>query len=199
MNRGDSSRHKRHSIRLQSHDYSGKGPYFITVCSKDRLCILGEVASGVMIPNAAGRIVEAFWKELPLHFAETEPDVMVIMPNHVHFIVHIKDKDRVTDVGAIHELPLQSRQSSRNMLLPKIIGYFKMNSAKRINDQRGTPGIPVWQRNYYERVIRNEDELTRAREYIINNPLKWDLDRENPVNISTGRGISHIGECKGDS
>ena len=85
------------------------------------------------------------------------------------------------------------------MLLPKIVGYFKMNAAKRINEQRQTTGVPVWQRNYYERIIRDDDELTRTREYIVNNPLKWDLDRENPANARYDRSDSHMGDCrKGD-
>ncbi len=70
------------------------------------------------------------------------------------------------------------------MLLPKVIGYFKMNSAKRINHLRNSPGIPVWQRNYYEHVIRSESELADSREYIQNNPLQWTLDKENPSNIN---------------
>ncbi|MCM8782689.1 MAG: transposase, partial [Candidatus Omnitrophica bacterium] len=85
--------------------------------------------------------------------------------------------------GAIHELPLQNQYQRRKMLIPKIIGRFKMNSAKQINQLRHTPGIHVWQRNYYERMIRNEDELNKIREYIINNPLKWELDIENPQKI----------------
>jgi REP element-mobilizing transposase RayT len=66
------------------------------------------------------------------------------------------------------------------MLIPKIIGYAKMNTAKRINQSRNTHGNPVWQRNYYERVIRDENELNRAQQYIIDNPAKWDTDEENP-------------------
>jgi len=84
-------------------------------------------------------------------------------------------------VGAIHELPL--RNTRRKMLLPRIIGYFKMNTSKQINQIRKTPGIPVWQRNYYDHIIRNQDELNRIREYIINNPLQWEYDRENTHRI----------------
>jgi putative transposase len=197
MNRGSSGRHERRSIRLQGYDYAGVGAYFVTICTHARVCLLGEIAGGAIMTNAAGRAVEAIWNELPQRFTDIELDAMVIMPNHIHFIVHIK-----APVGAIHESPLHecsphTTQSRRNMLLPKIIGYFKMNSAKRINEQRQTPGVPVWQRNYYERVIRNNDELTRAREYIVNNPLKWDLDRENPVNARYDGGNSHMGNCRG--
>ncbi len=97
------------------------------------------------------------------------------MPNHFHGIIRIG--------GAVHKssLPHQYKATDRRkMLLPKAIGYFKMTSAKRMNDLRNTPGIPVWQRNYYEHVIRNEDELLKIREYIRTNPLRWAADRYNP-------------------
>jgi len=91
-------------------------------------------------------------------------------------------------VGAIHELPQQlpiyQRMPRRQMLLPKAIGYIKMNTAKRINQLRDAHGVPVWQRNYYEHVIRNEESLNSIRQYITNNPLQWALDGENPINIS---------------
>ena len=107
------------------------------------------------------------------------------MPNHLHGIILI------TDVEAIHELPLQesmnvgtihelSLRERRNMLLPKVIGYFKMNSAKIINQKISSSGTSLWQRNYYEHIIRNESELDRIREYIVNNPIKWTLDYDNP-------------------
>ena len=98
-------------------------------------------------------------------------DEFIIMPNHIHGIIFI--------VGAIHELPLQKYR--RKMLLPKVIGYFKMNTAKQFNQILNRTGQPFWQRNYYEHIIRNEKELNRIREYIQNNPLKWELDRENPI------------------
>lgn len=111
MKPGDSNRHKRHCIRLRSYDYSGKGAYFVTICTKDRSCILGEVTTGLMMLNGAGLIVETTWKDLVARFADMEPEVMVIMPNHVHFIVHLKNQPRVSEiaahVGAIHESPLQ--------------------------------------------------------------------------------------------
>ena len=69
--------------------------------------------------------------------------------------------------------------------LGQIVAYFKYQSSKRINSIRGTPGMPVWQRNYYEHIIRNERDLDEIRQYIINNPLKWELDTENPKNIKT--------------
>ena len=124
-------------------------------------------------------IVRRQWQKLPEKFPNLVLDEFVIMPNHIHGIFIINN----VGVGAIHELPLQNKIERRRMLVPKIVGYFKMNSAKYINKLRNTPGISVWQRNYYEHIIRNENELTKIREYIQNNPLKWSLDRENPNRI----------------
>ena len=101
------------------------------------------------------------------------------MPNHIHGIILIIDKD--STVGAIHELPLQNgRKQRREMLLPKIIGYFKMNTAKQINKLLNRSGQKFWQRNYYEHIIRNKYSLEQIQEYVHYNPLKWELDRENP-------------------
>lgn len=106
------------------------------------------------------------------------------MPNHFHGILWIINADQ--HVGEIHDFPLQSitehRAERRRMSLPKVIGYFKMNSAKQINLLLGRGGTPFWQRNYYERVIRNEDELNKIRSYILNNPAQWELDKGESFN-----------------
>jgi REP element-mobilizing transposase RayT len=118
-----------------------------------------------------------------------ELDEFVIMPNHVHGIIIIVGAIHVgaIHVGAIHESPLQHEQqhstiTRRKMLLPKIIGFYKMNSPKQINQIRQMPGTPIWQRNYYEHIIRSESELNRVGvqnlepQHIINNPLQWQYD-----------------------
>jgi len=166
-----------HSIWLPGHDYSSPGAYFITIVTNNRQYLFGEIVNNEMILNEYGEIANKYWYEIPKHYTNTQLDEYVIMPNHIHGIIFI--------VGAIHELPLQQNEFSqliqrRKMLLPKIIGRFKMNAAKQINQIRQTPGIPVWQRNYYEHIIRNDNELNKIREYIINNPLTWQTD-ENYV------------------
>lgn len=134
-----------------------------------------------MILNQFGEIVLEYWNSLTGRYTNIELDKFVVMPNHIHGIIKIID-----GVGAIHELPLQGKDCTnqqierRIMLIPKAIGYFKMNAAKQINRLRNTAGIPFWQNNYYEHIIRNVDKLNKIREYIQNNPLKWHLDRENP-------------------
>jgi len=138
------------------------------------------IRNDAMAENQFGKIVREIWTDLPNHYA-IELDEFVIMPNHVHCIIIIND----SPVGAIHESPLQRDTVSkrRKMLLSKTIGRFKMTSAKRINLCRKSPGIPVWQRGFYEHIIRNDADLHRIREYITNNPLKWALDEENPENL----------------
>ena len=173
--------HHRRSIRLRDFDYSSSGAYFISICTFGRECLFGEIVDGEMSMDDAGRIVESVWLGLSDRFPSVEPDAFVVMPNHVHAIIVVNAS--VGAVGAIHELPLQDRNARRNMVLPKAIGYFKMNAAKQINTLRETPGVPVWQRNYHERIIRNEGELNGIREYIANNPRTWYDDEENPKGI----------------
>jgi REP element-mobilizing transposase RayT len=170
-------RRDRKVLRLKSYDYSKTGGYFITICTHNRRSLFGEVINQEMWLNEAGEINEQWWLKLRNKFSKISLDSYIIMPNHLHGIIMINS------VGAIHELPLLRRQ----MLIPKMVGYFKMNSAKYINKLKDIKGIPLWQRNYYERIIRNENELSRIREYIQNNPLKWDLDRENPLSKNFNR------------
>lgn len=170
--------HHRRSIRLGTYDYSECALYFLTICSHKRRCVLGEIINGQAMLSSVGESVRELWLRIPHRFENVDLDQFVVMPNHVHGIVNIVSGIE-NNVGAIHELPLHIER--RRMLVPKIVGYFKMNSAKRVNCLRSTPGLHLWQRNYYERVIRNENELYRIREYIQNNPLNWELDRENPL------------------
>lgn len=193
-------RHRR-SIRLRGYDYSRPGTYFVTVCTHRKEHLLGEVAEGDMKPSQCGEIVGLHWRDLPRHYPQIRLDSFVVMPNHVHGTVEIVGPNRESAVGAIHEssLPATSDQNAgsvhappnvgaihelplrmrRGMLLAKIVGRFKMTTAKRINEIRGTPGHPVWQRNYYEHIVRNPHELDMIQDYIAHNPLRWDTDPEN--------------------
>ena len=185
---------ERKKIRLRDYDYSGAGGYFVTICTFNRQYLLGKIANQEIVLNDIGKIAEQWWLKLENKFTNTTLDYYVIMPNHIHGIIIISGGR--TDVGAIHELPLQRHKiERRRMLIPKMIGYFKMNAAKYINQLHGAAGHLFWQRNYYEHIIRNENELNRIREYIRNNPLKWDLDRENP--LSKNFNLEHNRYWKG--
>ncbi|MFH1837941.1 MAG: transposase [Candidatus Kuenenbacteria bacterium] len=171
--------HHRQSIRLKGYDYSQNGAYFITVCVQNKECIFGKIENEKIILNQYGEIAKKYWLEISNHFPNVILDEFVIMPNHIHGIIIID-----ASVGVIHELPLQKMQIiRRKMLLPKIIGFFKMNVAKLINIKLNRQGQSIWQRNYYDHIIRDEKSLNEIREYIVNNFLKWELDRNNPKNL----------------
>jgi putative transposase len=174
----------RSSIRLPFYDYSQGGAYFITICVANRECLLGNIVDGKTHLSEIGGIVRTAWDNIRDRFSEIELDAFVIMPNHIHGIIVIRN------VGAIHESPLRGhprRSLRRGMLLSKAIGYFKMKSAKNANLLGNKSGLPFWQRNYYEHVIRNDIDLEEIREYIQNNPLKWLEDENHPENIGGSR------------
>jgi putative transposase len=172
-------KHQRHSIRLKDYDYSQAGVYFITMCTYGKESIFGNVVDGEMQLNECGRVVEEEWMKTAEIRKNVELDVSVVMPNHFHGILVIVDKCR----GTVHRAPtLEQFAKPTSGSLPTIVRYFKSAVTRRINELRGAPNMPVWQRNYYEHVIRNENDLDEIREYIVNNTLKWDLDSENPNN-----------------
>jgi len=179
----------RRSVRLQGYDYSGDGAYFVTVCTHDRKCLFGDVADGKMRLNELGRVVFDCWSAIPIHFGHTVLDSFVVMPNHVHGIIFIDENRHGSGVGARHAVPLPSNPLPRLFesfgkpvcgSIPTTIRSFKSAVTKRINEMRNKPAYPIWQRNYYERIVRNETELNNVRQYIRDNPLKWETDPENP-------------------
>jgi REP element-mobilizing transposase RayT len=187
--------HHRRSVRLPSHDYSTAGAYFITVCTWNRECLFGEVVGGEMQLNEYGEVVRACWMSIPEHVPQTTVDVFVVMPNHVHGVVWINRQGGATDGRGIDGRGTACRAPTGEFGRPvvgslaTIVRSFKSAATKRLNDRRHGPGLPVWQRNYYEHVVRDEDELHRIHQYIADNPRAWDLDRENPL-ASTVRSVS---------
>ena len=171
--------HRHRSIRLKGYDYAQAGAYFVTICTHSQGCLLGEIVDGEIVLGSYGKFAKACFEGIPQHFAHAEVDAFVVMPNHLHGIIFVANG---TEVGAQHAAPLRKEASPRPTpgSLSTIVRSFKSASTKRINELRGAPGTPVWQRNYYEHVIRNERELDKIREYIATNPLRWTLDGENP-------------------
>lgn len=133
--------------------------------------MFGDVIDGEMVLNDFGKIVKYTWFDLPNHNDQIELDGFAVMPNHVHGIIQIIDVDTVR-AGSESALTKKHKQHS----LSEIIRQFKTFSARRINKKRNISGIPVWQRNYYEHIIQDEDELNRIRYYIQNNPANWKED-----------------------
>ncbi len=169
---------QRKSPRLPEYDYSQQGAYFVTVCIQDRQGLLGEILNGEMRLNQAGRMVEKWWKKLEGNFPAIKTDCYVIMPNHFHGIIIITEDTlpRLTTLqqGAHMGAPLQ-----------KTLQWFKtMATNEYIHGvkEHGWPQFKgsLWQRSFYDHVIRNDEALNRIREYIKYNPQRWDLDRENP-------------------
>jgi putative transposase len=174
----DNQMYQRHSIRLKDYDYSLEGAYFVTICANGYKCLFGEIENGKMCLNRFGSIVNEFWVEIPAHFTNVVIDTFVAMPNHLHAIVTIVN-DRRGEVTA----PTQKGAETaplRKHTLGQIIAYFKYQTTKSINKIRLTPGNRIWQRNYYEHVIRNENDLNEVRQYVIDNPVQWDMDENNP-------------------
>ncbi len=170
----DPHRHHRRSIRWRGYDYTCPGAYFITVVTWGRECLFGEIVDGEMQMNELGAVAQSCWQEIPAHFPHVQLDAYVVMPNHIHGIIVIMD------VGAYASPPMPPR-GPQPKSVGAMVGSFKSAAAKRINEIRGTPGMPVWQRNYYEHIIRNEAALDETRRYIAENPLRWESDHENPA------------------
>ena len=160
----------RKSIRLRGYDYTQAGGYFVTICANLNLPKFGEIVDGKMIFNEIGMIVDAEWQRTQILRKEITLDEFIIMPDHLHGIIIIDytliPKNDNNLVGAHGRAPLQRTSGS----LGSIIAGFKSSSTKEINQIKMTPGAPVWQRGYYDRIIRDEKELDRVREYIRNNP-----------------------------
>ena len=182
--------YRRRPIRLSGYDYSQAGGYFVTIVTQDRLRLLGDVIGEEMRLNGAGRMVRQVWDGLPRRFPGIGLDAFVVMPNHVHGIVVIGERVGVSHVGAVSEGDVAGRAATRaaptGVKLGEVIGAYKSITTLeyirgvKVEGWEGFKGR-LWQGRYYERVIRGEDELDRAREYVVNNPLKWALDRENPT------------------
>ena len=166
---------RRRSIRLQDYDYALAGGYFITMVTQDRKCLFGEIVDGEIKLNDWGKTVQDEWEKSAQIRKEIELDAFVVMPNHFHAIVMITDGTG----RATGRSPLQSGPSRRS--LGALVGGFKSVVTRSINEFRGSPGRPVWQRNYFEHVIRDENSLNRIRQYILDNPMRWEFDRENPA------------------
>jgi len=167
----DPDRNRRRSIRLSRYDYRSVGAYFITVCTHERACLFGQVVDGEMRKSDLGEVADEEWWRTAAVRANVELRLheLVVMPNHIHGIVRI----------ARHQGSLDGSSTARHVLpdsLGAIVRSYKAIVTRRINALRGTAGVPVWQRNDYEHVIRDEAGLDRIVAYIANNPGTWMQD-----------------------
>ena len=165
--------HNRRSIRLQEYDYSQDGFYYITICTRNRECIFGEILNGEIELSKIGKIANECWNQIPKHFNNVMLDEMIIMPNHLHGIVIVENNHCR---GLINQTPTDwILQRDPRLVLGKIIRFYKARTTRLIH--KNEIRYFTWQRNYYEHIIHNEKELYAIREYIINNPLQWHLDK----------------------
>ncbi|MEW6595762.1 MAG: transposase [Thermodesulfobacteriota bacterium] len=202
--------HHRRSIRLQGYDYSRAGAYFVTICTQERQCLFGKIVDGEMRLNDLGRVVADSWEWLARQYDHAELDEWVIMPNHMHGIIVITDDCRGGSCrgrscrggsckggsckGGSRTAPTMAQRKP----VGRLIGAFKTVSTKRINELRQTPGVKLWQRNYWEHIVRDEPELQRIRQYIHNNPSQWEMDTLHPNHPEFG-GAGRDGSCRGGS
>jgi putative transposase len=200
----DPDKHHRRSIRLQGYDYSRPAPYFVTLCVQDHLCLFGDVGDGEMILNQAGLMIERWWKELEKKFPGVKLDSFRVMPNHFHGVLAIMGTrmDMVARFGiGMDELDFESVEANEGIVpvrsregghagppvrptLGDAVQWFKTmttNEYIRGVKELGWPRFnrKLWQRDYFDHIIRDEKSLDRIRAYIRDNPLRWSLDREN--------------------
>jgi putative transposase len=173
----------RKSTRLPGYDYSLPGAYFITLVTYRREYLFGNVVEAQMLISQYGQIVVDAWMDLPSHYSNINLGMLVVMPNHVHGIVIITQDDDIFR-GGPKVIPSDGFSLERSRYgLPEIVRGFKSFSARQINNFRNLRGNPVWQRSYYDRIIRNERELYGFEEYIQANPRNWTEDQLRKSNI----------------
>ncbi len=166
----DPAHQHRHSIRLPHYDYTQAGAYFVTSVTYQRELLFDD--------PALRQIIETFWQRIPQHMPHVKLDTFVVMPNHFHGVLWLIK----TDLDASASDTISSPETHLVAgSLGAIVGNFKSITTRRINLVRKTPGQPVWQRNYYEHIIRHDKELNAIRQYILDNPANWLEDTENPA------------------
>jgi putative transposase len=185
--RFDPDRHHRRSIRLQGYDYGSPGAYFVTICTHLREQLFEE--------PLLRSVADAMWQRIPRHFPHVQLDAWVVMPNHIHGVLVLTSRGEASPETVSSTKQTASARTgpaeqpiggdASPLLHPgslgAIVGNFKSVTARRINHLRGTPGAPVWQRNYYEHIVRNEQVLQAIRQYIADNPARWMWDTHNPA------------------
>jgi REP element-mobilizing transposase RayT len=202
--------HHRQSIRFRDFDYSSNGAYFVTICAQGRECLFGNICDGEMELNEVRRMVESIWQAVPHRYTNVVLDEFMIMPNHFHGIIILNDIGRrgdtlcspAFDVGlpagdqiqnqgkhqqnqGEHKVrPYGTLENSLGRIMQAFKSLTSVEYVRGVNDNNWQP-FPgrLWQRNYYERIIRDEAELNAARKYITENPMKWAEDKENPAFI----------------
>ena len=159
----------RRSMRLPEYDYTRSGVYFVTICTYRFASLFGRIVNGRVQLNVLGRLVEEEWRRTGEIRPSVDVDLFVVMPNHVHGLLWISDSQA-------ERIPENSTTIRANSL-GSIIAQFKSIVTKRSPSLASSPSLPIWKRNYYDHIVRNERSLERIRNYIVENPSRWSEDR----------------------
>ena len=170
---------RRRSIRIPGYDYTQWGSYFVTLCAWQNHCSFGSVVGGALQLSEIGRRVEACWEAIPAHFSSVELDEFIVMPNHVHGILMLSPSSSA-ESNPIVSTPVERFGHPVAGSVPTIIRSFKAAATRDVRRFLQRSDFVVWQRNYYEHVVRDENALVRIRQYIIDNPARWEFDPYNP-------------------
>ncbi len=176
----DPQEYNRRSIRLKDYDYTQPGYYYVTIVTQNRKCLFGEINNGEMVLNEAGSMIQDIWKQLPNKYFGVDLDQFQLMPNHLHGVIVLVGTgpracpDKGQPQGVVPTISLSD-----------IVHRFKSFTTRKYIDGVNRCewvqfDYKLLQRSFYDHVIRDETELKNVRKYIVNNPLKWELDIENP-------------------
>ncbi len=176
------------SLRLPEFDYTQPGFYFVTIVTHKHKSLFGKIINEKVVLSDFGNLITEYWLNIPIHFDNVKLDEFIVMPNHIHGIIQLID-DPSINVETQHAVSLQEKRIQKfghvvPKSLPVIVRSFKSATTKKIRSLTNKSFV-LWQKNYYEHIIRNEKELFRIRKYIVDNPIKWELDKENPKNIKS--------------
>ena len=156
----------RRSLRLQGYDYRGAGAYFVTICTMEKRPLFGTVRDGSVQLNELGQIADNCWKQIERVRRAIAMDAYIVMPNHIHGILHFSTKDAAANA------PATARELAAGSL-GAILGQYKSIVTKRSQFLHSPPTPPIWQRNYYDHIIRSAASLEKIRQYIVDNPARW--------------------------
>ena len=176
-------RHRRRSLRLKGYDYTQAGAYFVTVVVQEKLPLFGVVVDGKMQLNAAGEMVQRIWDAMPNRFPSIVMNAFIAMPNHIHGIIAVG----APLVGALVGARSFNDETITKVQLGDVVGAFKsLTTVEYVRGVRAGGWAPfhgrLWQRNFYEHIVRTDESLEKIHQYILDNPANWLHDRENPRN-----------------
>ena len=181
----------RQSLRLKDSDYSQAGAYFVTICTNNRQWLFGEIRQGEMVLSAIGRLVSAQWQQIPYRFAGLELGAWIVMPNHIHGILIITRSGEASNLitpvlqeTADRKTPPTQPRGTAPGSVGAIIQNYKSITSRKISRQDESMRAAIWQRNYYEHIIRDEQSYLEIAQYIVDNPVLWEKDQLHPGKYS---------------